>query len=350
MDRYHLVIKFISLEIFLIAVFVVLAFAFYINYKLKEKREEKIANATHATLKNIMSKKQYIPLPYHKPVRVILKLLEIYNTQHQDDPFWQQCLHKIMQVQILPYARNYINKRNWFKKYLLLKCYKLYITPEDESNLITLVEQHLPVLFINTAKVSSKLPRKKVFIAFIYRLSQVHKPLANVAVMQLSPSQALQSALHEVLDKETDPLLRRACFLIIRNAGKNPIFYDDVIKDINVEDLELSISAIRTLPFTDQEKALSYLIKLIKLPNWELRNAATKALGRIHSSKAIPYLLEQLSDQQWWVRFNAAKMLSLHSDDARAQLKSIGDRDLTVKKYADYFLSIYKIKQGKYHA
>lgn len=346
MDEYYLIVIFIILEVIAIAGFVVLAFIFFLASLVKNRKVEEITNNA---LNKMMQQKKFILLPYSKPTANFLKVLDIYNEKHKHDPLWQKLLSQIMQEQVLPKARKFVNKK-WYKQYLLLKCYTFYITQEDEKYVIKLLDENLPVLLINATKIITKISKKPIYIAFIYRLSKAHPSLQKIAVLQLAPCEILQTALDEILSKETEPTIISTCFLIIRNASNGPDFYHHVEKAISKQNLELQISAIKTLPFTNQEKAFVKLTQLCEISNWLLRNATVKAFGHIKSNAVIPYLLKALSDDEWWIRVNAAKKLSLHSKQAREQLTIAGSANPDIKKYTDYFLTIESLKKGDHHA
>ena len=346
MNEYYLVTTFIFIEVIAIAGFVCLAFIFFLASLVKNRKVEEITNNA---LNQMMKQKKFIPLPYSKPTAIFLKVLDIYNEQHKKNPFWQTCLSRMMQEQVLPQARKFVKKK-WYKQYLLLKCYTFYITPEDEKHVIKILDENLPVLLINATKIITKISKKQIYIAFIYRLSKAYQSLQEIAVLQLVPCDILQTALDDILSKETESSVINTCFLIIRSASNGPDFYNHVEKAISKQNLELQISAIETLPFTNQEKAFVQLTQLCEISDWLLRNATIKALGHIKSNAVIPYLLKALHDDEWWIRVNAAKRLSLHSKQAREQLIIAGSANPDLKKYADYFLTIEGIQKGKPHA
>lgn len=295
-----------------------------------------------------MKNNKVIPIPDIDKIFSVIKAIEIINQEQLYNDSWQQLKVEIMQKQVLPLARKYNNKSNWFYKYILLRCYQQYVEQEDEPIVISLIKHKLPVISINAIKVGDSLENPQIYRAIIYRISNQYHHFQSVNINQLHDCYQLREIIHDLLQKQHRHSVRTTCYQIIFDILSGNEYYEFAKTDLHSPSLNLRLAAIRVLGLSHSEQAFELLKTLLKDQDWNTRNAAVHALGQFKDDRIIPPLIEMLADPAWWVRTNAAKILANHSEQARKQLQVFTGDTMLYSADAEYFLTLYDIKaEGK---
>jgi len=341
MEDYAIVFDFILLEIIVIAAFVLLTYMFRYFFYFKSDQETKLQSVTIDFLKKQIEKNEISPLPSVKHLYGIIKAIEIIDGKYHSNQNWIRVKCAVMSKQILPIARKYINHSDWFKHFILLKCYHIHMEPMDEDNIIKLIHSRLPILITFAIKIGATLAKVNVYKNIIYKLSNEQRQFQIMNISQLDNSSELQQAIWDILQNENRFEVRQVCYRIIRYTEAKSEYFAIALTDALSNNINLQISAIQILAITNTVKAMPVYFELFKHEDWSIRNAVVRGLTNIKNPQCFLLLTHALKDPAWWVKTNAAKILSASTEGKEILNKQTG---ITYFE-AEYFLTIRQLKE-----
>lgn len=346
-NLYHVVEYFIIAEFFIvlflvIATYLTRAYYFYRSY-MKKIRISKI----NAELNNIQATQTIKKLPYLRHIHLVIAALVNWDKHHQSTIEWNQNKIILMKEQILPQAVKFITSKDWSKRFLLLQCFDYYIDKTYEESFIRLIYDQSPIVSIETPAIALRFAKKPVIVALVDKIYKAHPKFQKLYLVQLTPNPILYDVVEEQLLSSTDPEMRHLCYRILKQIDITERFYKLAINDIKSPNLELKLSAIRSLIGADPNAISTAIIPLLSDKNWLVRNAAIQTLAKFNKEEVIKYLAQALSDEVWWVRVNAAKMLANFGDEGRALLEiSSKNQELAAFNEPEYFLKIRNLREA----
>lgn len=333
------VVIFIALEFFLVAFFVCACYFSSFIFYIKNKRDKKRLQE----LERIFLQNKPIPPSLIKYTELILSLFKKLDARMLPD--WNHRKIQLMHEQILPYARSYIAKKQWEKRYLLALCFDYVIEPRDEDLLIQLIEDKNAVVSFNAIRTGSRMGTPKVLKAILYRLQQEPHPFHVVTISELTYSDHWMEVLKEALNSATDPWINKICYEILKAIGPRADFFEIAKRDCFNDNINVRLAVIRVLPYIDKTKYLEVYAQLLKDDNWLVRNSVVKTLSELKDEASISLLVDSLHDSVWWVHVHAAKALAFMGESGRRVLtEHMTLKTMEHREEASYFLKIQQLR------
>ncbi|MBA2653202.1 MAG: HEAT repeat domain-containing protein [Tatlockia sp.] len=244
-----------------------------------------------------------------KSINRVLINLENIEKQHCQSEHLNSCREILSDLVLKPMAREWATSRFWYKRFDATVCYSYGFDPEDEKNLIRLLQDPSVLIALNVAQTALKFNHPMLINEMITNFSKKRR-LQQSLILDSLPKKntTIATIILERLEYEQELYIRIFCYrLLSKSSLQNiPSF---VKEDINFDSIDLKIAILGYLhPFEDRIKN-ELVFSLADDPNWPVRAAVAKALATIHTERSIEVLTEMLQAPDWWVRHNAAYSL-----------------------------------------
>ncbi|STX37875.1 HEAT repeat domain-containing protein [Legionella feeleii] len=339
-------IYFILIEFFIVFLFIISCYAAKLYFVIRHA----LSKRAYDELKEIILNNNPIPIKFAKDVELILRLFK--NFESEQPPDWEEKKITIIRDNILPYARKYINKKSWEKRYFLTICFSYYLDINDHQLLIQLINDKQTIISFNAMHIASKVGTKPLLKAILYKLHREPHSFHAFVIHSLLQAPQWNVVIKEELTANAEPWLKKIGYEILRVTGASPDYFDLIQADCNNKNINIRLAAIRLLPFIDKTRYLESYKKLIKDENWMVRNTIVKTLREVQDLAAMDLLVDSLQDPQWWVRANAAKTLANYGDAGQlilAEYKYKGGKEMAGYDETAYFLKIQQLRKEENH-
>ncbi|WP_408069204.1 HEAT repeat domain-containing protein [Legionella pneumophila] len=337
--QFRLIIYFITIEFIIILSFIIASYISKLYFLIKKRSNKK----AYDNLKDLILQNKPIPSYLAKNVEIGLRVLK--KIKPEDIPDWEKKRIEIIRDLMLPQARQFINKRSWEKRYLLVLCIDYYISPKDYNLLIKLIKDNNLIISFNAMRVASQIGHPELLKEILERLKSEAHIFHAFAIHSLAASPELIKIIGEVLTSTDNPWLKKICYEILRVTSSIPEYFDFTKADCYNENINVRLAAIRVLPYIDKNRYLDSYKQLIHDKNWIVRNVIVRTLGELQDPASLDLLKSSLNDKEWWVRTNAAKTLSYYGVLGQKILEQYkDDREKTTTGEADYFLKIQQTR------
>lgn len=291
---------------------VIATYALYFIYKTKKLLQNKyIIQIQKYLLTNYDSKqaekktldKHLIKLKY-----LILAITKICNIEKKTQQ-WEQYKLEFVKKYMLPSARKHAKKIRWFSRFIAAKTFALYAMPEDEKTINQLMQDSKPAVTIECIHAIVHLPTELLINTLIDQIAILRRKSYS---LYFEPFKHLpknkKSIIVKRLMKETDPYKRDICYRILMFFPPEPI-EAFVYQDAKAKTIDLCLSAVRFIAYSEGEKALPFLHQMLYDDRWQIKVIILHALVDLNDTSSIDNIEKLLDDQEWWVKINAANAL-----------------------------------------
>lgn len=274
-----------------------------------------------------------------RKIEILLAIIEKFDQKHKE-PAWYNIKNDLIKSILIPLARKYYKSRNWTRRLLAARAFTYQADKQDEPILINLIQDSKPLIYEYAILAAIKLDSEKVTNEVITKIANERRLAQTIALKFFEQADKnIKNYVYNRLSTDPNPYIRATCYKILLRlpSDKSIIALE---KDIEADNLELSLSAIKYLAYSQQQEAISILMKLLVNPKWEIRSTASKLLGELGATQAVSQLEKCLHDSVWWVRINTAEALKNLGEKGLQVLKS---QNLEIDKFA-YETANYVLK------
>lgn len=241
---------------------------------------------------------------------------------------WISVRTELVKEQVLPRSRKLMNKRNWLNKYYLCILMEYYCERQDEAIILKLLKSESIVTVINAIKLAIQFDSPKVLRAVIDRISVERSPVQRMLVADAFQTSKLLEMCHRILKTSENAFLHKTCYILLNQVGCTSEFFELAKRDLQNNQLEVQLNAIRVLSKSDSARALPILKFLLDSPVWQIREVALTNLGPMKDKDIYEKIGSMLQDPVWWVRYRAGMALLNYKQEGIELLKKISESTL----------------------
>lgn len=326
--------KFILVEIALVVFIIILAYALKYYFYRKANNDKRISNQIQESIVSAVASQSSLsestfPKSW-KRLDIILPLFFKLDSTI-DSPHWPEMKATMARTILLPVARKKFDSRRWMNRLYSAQCFELAMEDQDEAIISFLLEDKIPLVHLHAAIAAIKFSSASLINLVINAMAKKRRLSQTVylKVFDLAAPHSQQFIIDR-LNTENDPFIRATCYKILMNF-KDKLPAIDTTNDINANNMELRLAAIRYTAFADKSHAVPLLVSLLSDTRWEVRAASNRLLGELNATQAIDEISHCLKDQVWWVRVNAANTLKSFGEIG---IKVLNEQDPSVDLYA----------------
>jgi hypothetical protein len=332
MTGYELAKGIIIFEFAMVAIFIVLTFILKFFYDWRARRIQAQINQMESYLETATPQQKLVfPRKWQKLEYIVPIILRLDQTLKASS--WPQVRENLIESIVLPLARNAAtqSQRHWIRRFYAAEVFSLATHREDEKYIQNLVEDEIPLVYLNALPAAIACGSQNLVHAIILQISSQRR-LTQGTYLQafVDAPQDIVSVVVGLLNTSTDPYVRTTCYKILMLSEPTDSTWD-LNADLSSPNLELRIAALRYLTMRSQNDAIPLLTSLLNDPQWEMKVAALNSLGSLNARTAIPQIAESLRDPEWWVRMNAGQVL-LNMGDAGVSI--LKEQNPNVDKFA----------------
>lgn len=240
------------------------------------------------------------------------------------DSFWHELKVEFIQSIVLPLARKAAHHKNWLRRFFAAEAFGLMSSKDDEKTIIDLINDELPIVYLNAVVAAVNYGSPGTINAVISRMAKERRFLQNIYKQSFDNSSSqIQNIVKMRLQKDNDPYARAACYKILSKCPSISGLPSTIEEDIQSTILDLKLSVIRFLVHAQQDKAIPVLIKQLSSDSWEVRVVALRGLSDLGGTQALSEITHCLQDKVWWVRLAAAQTLKQLGNEGIEILKTL---------------------------
>lgn len=219
-------------------------------------------------------------------ITVLPSLEEHKHKFRYADSFKSNLISKIL----IPVAKKFAYSRNWFKRYIAVRCYSYGFEESDEEAILKLLRDHITLVSINSAMVATKFFNEKLTNNLIDIFSAGRRLQQSLyAEMIAKKGDAIAIIIFNRLDKEQNLYVKAFCYRLLSRLEDKTIFYPNAKDDVLSDNLELKLSALRYVASCDYPSKIEIVFKLTNDPHWEVRAVVANILGQILSKESTHF-------------------------------------------------------------
>lgn len=334
----------VILEIGIILLAMISAFALHLYFSMKRKKERKIYNYLKDLFMRIQLeqerfdpshfKKQGIKL--HHIVKVVKSLDEKISGES-----WEELKVLVGRDVLQGEVYKYLHSRKWINRAYAIQAAELIRGKLDEEMIIQGLNDPIPLVKIIAVEGAIRLKTKRTINATLEAMSKEESygryPFRDGL---LKGDVEVFEILAERLKSEDHPKLRAACLEIV-SQKVGFINFDLIKNDFSSGDLALRWWAVRALENYPTPEAFEKLKESTNDEYWQIQALACRCLGMYGQADAIDLLKSKLSSEHWMVRLNAGVALKGIGREGVAALKTIQESENTLAfETAQYVLAL----------
>jgi hypothetical protein len=208
-----------------------------------------------------------------------------------------------------PMARKWTSSKPWEKRFNATLCYAYGFDPQDEENLIKLLNDPSVLIAMNVAGIVIQFNHAALINVMISIFAKGRRLQQSLAIESFSKkNNNISSIIIERLQNEQDLYTKIFCYRLLSHFPQSSIA-SCFQRDITYDSVDLKIAALAYLSNFEDSRKDELIYSLAMDPHWQIGAAAAKALGKIHTQKSLELLNLMLRSSDWWVRQNAAMSL-----------------------------------------
>lgn len=242
-------------------------------------------------------------------VESLLKQLIAFEDRFNNHD-WNLLKHSVAEQYLLPLARTYVKSYSWVKRNFAANSFALVPLFEDMKDILLLVDDQKFLVSSIAAIAALELEQKESLIKIIRKMSETkgfaHCYYRDLILQQFTPKNAL--LVEKIASECKEESIHLACLNLL--VGKSLDFsFPFVWDDLQSENRDIRIAAIKLLVRYPQEMGLSLCLKWLEDPDEQIRIEAIKGLEYFRTPEIFKRLTNCLSDESWKVRSQAASTL-----------------------------------------
>ncbi len=268
--------------------------------------------------------------PYQSHLSLFLERVQHFDSQ--PFPEWRQIRSNLIATLIMPRAKHFATAKNWYKRYTACQAFFLENDHQDETLLIQLIHDPIPLVAVNAAMLAIKSRSQPMIDAVIDSFSKGRRVQQSLytQIMATAPPTLIPFIQHR-LKHDTDPYVKIFCYRVLMIFFPDPNTVKSALLDLQSDNINLKIAVIEYIAYQDPAFAESHFGHFLEHKNWEIRAKTAKIFGEIQAQKMLTPLEKALRDPAWWVRINAAEALAQLGDKGKNRLNR---QDPAVDQYA----------------
>jgi len=240
--------------------------------------------------------------------KILLTTLEAYDRRFNGED-WKRLRKDVAEHYLLPTARKWAKSLFWTKRNFAARCFACAPFMEDETEIITLMDDPIFLVRSIAAVAAIQLEIKDAVIKVIRHMSvtpgYAHFFYRDVLVQ--GSAQVFQW-VEELASEEKDPSIHLSCLEVL--ASKTMEIRQPFLKeDLKSDNLKIRLAAIKSYTYSPQYDHTDILFKFLQDPNVRIRTEAIRGLEFILTEQSYVELGKALKDDLWVVRFQAANTL-----------------------------------------
>src|SRR3990167_5818867 len=216
---------------------------------------------------------------------IIFPLLQEIDAENQTKE-WLHLKRKILKEIILPLARKAAVSRDWALRFFSAQSFSLYSEKSDAELIIKLINDPVPLVVIHVIK-AALASSEEIIQALIQHISKERRFTQTIYLQAFdSLREDKLSMITLVLKNAEDPYMRTTCYRIFLYAKLKKMSWD-MTKDLNSENLELKLAAIRFFSYHEKSQAIALLVSLLHDEKWEVRMVALSCLESLFAKSKM---------------------------------------------------------------
>ncbi len=303
----------------LIVITVIATYILYFIYKGSKITRNKyvaqiktylLAISDSKRLKKPTFKKRWKKLEY-----LVLAVQEVDNTKGQNSKAWQQQKLEFVKTHMLPIARRSAKKTHWLSRLLAATAFTMYAQAEDADIVAKLIQDHKRAVSMEAIHAVAHIPTKSLLNILIDKIATLRRKSYD---LYLEPFKHLPESTREIiverLKSEKNAFKRDICYRILMFCKPQPLA-DLARKDAKSKTIELCLSAIHFIAYSEGKKALPFLHQMLEDQRWQVKVAVLQTLGDLRDTSSVNVIKQSLESSEWWVKTTATNTLKLIGEE-----------------------------------
>lgn len=307
------------IQAILVVITVIATYILYFIYKGRKTSKNKYVAQIKTYLLAISDSKQPKKPAFNKRWKkleyLVLAIQETDKTKGKSSKSWQQQKLDFVKQHMLPIARRSAKKTRWFSRFLAAKSFAMYALAEDEDFVAKLIQDRKPVVSMEAIHAVVHIPTKSLLNILIDKTATLRRKSYD---LYLEPFKHLPESTREIiverLKSKKNAYIRDICYRILMFFKPQPLA-DLARKDVKSETIELCLSAIHFIAYSEGKKALPFLHQMLEDKRWQVKVAVLQALGDLRDASSVSFINKSLESPEWWVKTNATNTLKLIGEE-----------------------------------
>jgi len=307
---------FLKLEVGIIILFVLFAYAAKLNQYFKARVHSAKRLKLRRIIQRVSQKGRSFSLKefrhFKREIHFTLDMIAEFDESIIRPINWEDLKQSLIANSLLPKARVYALSKNMYRRYLAIQCFQYGPLATDEASIIRLMHDKILLISLNAARIAFKFPSIGLINSMIDAFSQGRRLQQSVYAYAIhdETSNQIVPIIEERLTEEKNPYTKAFCYRLLLQFPSTLLIVPSAEQDIESEVLDLKLAVINYLAHQNQQNSVSIIRKFANDSHWEVRAAVVRLLGVLNDSSSIGNIGEKLKDKEWWVRFRAAEALA----------------------------------------
>lgn len=257
-----------------------------------------------------------------KKMHLLFPVIEELNKFYSNDSSWEPIAKGLMTTVMLPLARKYAHSRIWIYRFYACKTFESVAEKKDADAIFRLTNDSVPLVYIHSIKAAIQCCSEKAVKNIISRMAETSWITQSVCseFFKNAPTE-VQNMIENVLLTSKEEGMREVAYDLMRQFHPKDLKLD-VTEDVNSDNIELRIAALKYITHVNKDKALPFLIKALEDKWWKLKVVALHRLSLMDASGAIKAIAACLDDPGWAVRNSAAEALKALGPEGEKELRA----------------------------
>lgn len=315
----------VLVEFVIIIVLVIATYLLKFNSYFLEKRRMKLIKDIQQYVANLVKLNKTINADTFKrkwkKVEILFPIMTDFDKQYEKNVSWVRVKSDLLSVILLPLARKNAHSRRWIARFFASEIFGLVAEPQDEPLIIKLVNDTVPLVYLHAISAAIRCHSQMAINLVMKRIADVSWLTQLIYLDQFEhiPSEIF-TFVENSLQSSSEPLVRAACYKVLRKYSAAKIKWD-TMADLNSENFELRLAAMKLITHVEKEAAVPMLISKLKDDHWEIRLVALHRLGTLKAAQSCLAIASCLHDKEWSVKISAAEALKSFGSEGEKLLK-----------------------------
>lgn len=238
------------------------------------------------------------------------------------DQSWQTIRQDLLSI-TQPQLQWLATSTEWYERYLACLTLSLFEQCPEESILLKLIQDPIPLIAINAAKLALQSNSKALVNAVIDLFAEgrrVQQSFYTQIITGANPS--IMPFINERLCHEKNPYILAFCYRALTALPPRTTRLETITRDSESNNIDLRLAVLSYRHHQHDSTLPAHLLALLQEKHWEIRARAAKLLGLQQNSNSAAFLEQSLCDPVWWVRLNAAEALYQLGEPGRLILQN----------------------------
>lgn len=308
---YSIAKSIVIIEFSLVAIIVLITFLLKLVIYLRNKQDKIISAAITDYLTNVDADINNFNINKFKrgwrKLNILLPITHKFEKKVEDK--WEAVRISFFQSVMLPLARIDAISSNWTRRYYAAKVFSLFFEANDESYILKLVNDNVPLIRYNAIIPAILYGSEKSINSIISRMAQEPWLTQFLYLREFyNASGTSRIYIENHLVTSTNPDIRYVCYKLLLNYS--PLKYTwNYQADINSNHMKLRCATLMFITYVDRESAIPLITRLLKDPDWHIRATSLVCIKSLKLHQAISEISQYLNDTNQWVSLVAMQVL-----------------------------------------